>query len=149
MAAIKKYLRNKVWVRIVSRLDPDGECLVWTGTRTKGGYGQLFLKERGGLLYLHRLVFSLLNGPIPEGMVVMHTCDNRACANPAHLRLATQKDNLRDMAKKGRAAFARLTPEAVLRIREDGRSHTQVARAFGVHRDTIRLIRGRKTWVEL
>ena len=52
---------------------------------------------------IHRIAWEAHNAePIPEGMVVMHTCDNRACFNPQHLRLGTQSDNIRDCVSKGR-----------------------------------------------
>ncbi len=71
------------------------------------GYGRF--KIHGVLYSPHRIAYQIANGPIPKcdgyhGHVVMHTCDNRACCNPAHLLLGTQKDNVADMDAKGRGA---------------------------------------------
>jgi hypothetical protein len=86
--------------RIWSRLDRSGRCWLWRGTRTLAGYGQVQICNQR--LYLHRLVYEWVRGEIPEGHVIMHTCDTPACVNPAHLRVGTQSDNMQDAAQKGR-----------------------------------------------
>ena len=77
-------------------------CWGWIGA-TSSGYGRLGRGGRGeGLVYAHRLSWELRNGPIPEGMCVLHRCDNPPCSNPDHLFLGTKADNNRDMSVKGR-----------------------------------------------
>lgn len=76
------------------------ECVLWSRTLNNKGYGKL--SYQGRIWYAHRLAYALNVGPIPSGAKVCHRCDTSACINPAHLFLGTQKDNLQDMARKGR-----------------------------------------------
>jgi hypothetical protein len=68
-----------------------GDCLVWTASKTKGGYGKLTVE--GKLRGAHQYAWERENGPIPAGMEIDHTCFNRPCCNIKHLRLATEKQN--------------------------------------------------------
>lgn len=74
-------------------------CIEWTGATNGHGYGQRSVGNK--LQQVHRLEWAAHHGPIPDGMVVMHTCDNKRCYNIEHLQLGTQFDNLRDAAAKG------------------------------------------------
>lgn len=83
-------------------------CWLWTGARA-GGYGKVYVGGRsGGMVGAHRVAWEVLVGPIPDGLRVLHRCDNPPCvrADPdpalSHLFIGTQSDNLRDMAAKGR-----------------------------------------------
>jgi len=82
---------------------PTG-CHEWTASRTPGGYGQIARRGEGGtrLLLAHRAQWQRLVGPIPNGLIVMHKCDNPPCINIEHLRLGTHQDNMDDMWNKGR-----------------------------------------------
>jgi hypothetical protein len=85
---------------------PDlGNCWVWIGTKNPAGYG---LAPRGyfGTTLIHRIALILSLGRPLEG-IVMHECDNPACARPSHLREATQAENMADAASKGRARGGR------------------------------------------
>lgn len=81
---------------------PNG-CLEWTGRRLRGAHGVI----RGATQneYTHRVAWELANGPIPEGVIVCHHCDNPPCCEPTHLFLGTDADNVADMISKGRAWF--------------------------------------------
>ena len=102
-----------------SKVDKSGglnACWPWTRSCTGTGYGQVNMgKSHGPSLRAHRVAFQLANGAIQDGgkdgnhgVVVLHTCDNRLCCNPKHLRAGTQADNVRDAFAKGRVK----TPQA-------------------------------------
>jgi hypothetical protein len=149
----------RLW-RQVDRRGPD-ECWLWTAKRRIKGYGVINWGGRGSRPILaHRLAWILTNGPIPDGegahgTVVMHTCDNRLCCNPAHLRLGTQGDNVKDMDAKGRRKSApklgskhhnaRLNEAKVRYIRASTKSNAELAREFGVTRQAVRWAR-KKGW---
>jgi len=80
-------------------------CLVWTGATNDKGYGQR--RVDGRVQYVHRLAWEEEHGPIPDGMKVLHHCDNPPCYEVTHLFLGTTADNQADMAAKGRSTKGR------------------------------------------
>jgi hypothetical protein len=78
----------------------DTGCWVWRGYTYVSGYGGYFDGEKRRRA--HRASWELANGPIPDGMLVLHRCDNRPCVNPDHLFLGTDSDNRRDCVAKNR-----------------------------------------------
>ena len=86
------------WLR-VARADPDA-CWIWQGSKRPQGYGQL--SYQGRHTSAHRLAWTLTHGPIPDGLFVLHRCDNPPCVNPAHLFLGTTDDNMHDAFVKHR-----------------------------------------------
>jgi hypothetical protein len=81
---------------------PNG-CWEFNGFRLPNGYGRIYGIERDKVMLAHRLSWTVHMGPIPEGMCVCHTCDNRPCVRPDHLFLGTASDNMQDCSRKGRA----------------------------------------------
>lgn len=108
------------------------QCIEWTGARNPAGYGRLRL--RGQQVYAHRVAYEQAYGPIPEGFVVMHSCDNPPCINPDHLSVGTYADNARDMVEKGRA-FQQIpaeTVEVIRRMRSAGALYQEIADRMGI-----------------
>lgn len=91
--------------RLLANVVIEDGCWVYQGSLDAYGYADLRGWLAGGRPHFkgHRVAWELENGPIPEGMVVMHTCDNPACVWVGHLRLGTQQENLADCRAKGRA----------------------------------------------
>ncbi|UOF77959.1 endonuclease [Caudoviricetes sp.] len=86
--------------RFWAKVQVTDTCWLWLASTRGAGYGQFWTGER--LEDAHRYSYRMHKGAIPQGQVVMHSCDNRLCVNPDHLSLGTQKDNLLDMYAKGR-----------------------------------------------
>lgn len=124
------------------------ECIEWLGHVQTAGYGQF--KRNGREILAHRDAYEKAHGPIPPGVLVLHSCDNRKCINPDHLRLGTAKDNFGDMIKRSRYRHHRqgrkLNPESVKELRslrEGGATLTELATRFGIsNRQASRIARG-------
>lgn len=122
----------------------------------KDGYSRIRPYKRGPRIRTHRWVYEQTYGPIPEDMVIMHTCDEPSCCNPKHLRLGTPANNNEDMRQKNRSmrgtrnVHHKLVEEEVYDIRRrydaGSESLSALGRAYGVSHTAIRYIGRRKTW---
>lgn len=81
------------------------QCWPWQGTMGSRHRDRGYFSIDGKKYIVHRLVWELFNGPIPEGLVVRHKCDNSICCNPNHMELGTQSDNERDKYRRDRAGL--------------------------------------------
>lgn len=101
--------------RFFSKVNKTDNCWEWTASLIGCGYGNF--KYKGKRYAAHRFSWELVNGKIPDGLLVCHKCDNRKCVNPEHLFLGTQKDNMQDCLRKGRLvlSFNRIPKNRVLK----------------------------------
>lgn len=133
------------------------ECWPWAGAIDTRGYGHL--RWSGATTRAHRLAYRLSHGEIPNGeghhgTVILHTCDNRRCCNPAHLIAGTQAANIADMVAKGRASEkageqngrAVLTPAQVSAIRNDPRGTRTICKDYPVSRSAVQRIKTGRAW---
>jgi hypothetical protein len=128
----------------------DNECWEWTRARDENGYGRISIGGRqGGMVLAHRHSYELANGPIPDGLDVLHSCDNPPCVNPGHLRAGTAKDNMEDVSIRERSNTRKLTAADVASIKaayRGGATQLDLARKFGVCSSNVSYICRGVTW---
>lgn len=106
-------LEDRLWGRVAIG-EPD-ECWEWQGYRMPSGHGQIAKGNGQPVTTTHRVAWESANGrPVPEGLLVRHTCDNPPCCNPAHLLVGTDADNRRDAMERGRLPKSETHPSTVL-----------------------------------
>ena len=145
---------NNFWEK-VKKTD---NCWLWMGSRfttrnkeSENAYGNIRLNHKN--YKTHRIAWELYNGPIPHGLLVLHSCDNPPCVNPSHLWLGTAKDNAIDRANKSRGQFgtkvynSKLNEGKVISILElyfNRKPRKEIANTFKVSKGTIQgIIEGR------
>jgi len=154
--------------RFWAKVEKTDNCWLWTGSKRNKGYGAFVYADKNGKVVqgrAHRFSYEIHVGEIPEGLFVLHKCDNPGCVNPDHLFVGTNQDNVTDMVSKGRHVRggtykkgnyksgeshhnAKLTWELVGRIREDKptMSYSQLSIKYKIAIGHLHRIITRKAW---
>lgn len=110
MARAKISTADRFWAKVytdgptLAHVAHLGQCWIWTAGRDKDGYGKIRdINNRD--LRAHRVSWEIHNGPIPDGLCVLHHCDNPACVRPDHLKLGSHADNVADKVARHRSPF--------------------------------------------
>lgn len=133
---------------------PNGDCWEWQAGRLESGYGRITIGKHGEEK-AHRLSYRLNCEEIPDGLWVLHDCDNPPCCNPDHLFLGTSDDNVADMVAKRRHRFgvrhhkAKLSDDEVRAIRSDPRMQIDIADEYGVTQGLIGMIKRGEIWTHV
>ncbi len=144
--------KERFWSKVDIR--SEEECWEWKDALNSKGYGHLSIGGRSGKDILsHRIAKTLSMGTeIPDGLLVMHVCDNPPCCNPGHLDLGTNQDNLTDMVNKGRAATsfgnAKIDWDVVDTIRQSSLTGKELSEQLNIPKSSISEIKNHKTWKE-
>lgn len=138
---------------------PNGDCWEWQGRRSEDTYGVVSWKERsnkkGHIVFCHRLAYEIVVGTIPEGLYLMHSCDNPPCCNPAHLSPGTKGDNNRDAKAKGRNSHGSKHPstklteeqvEEILLMQLIGFTHVDISKKYPISVDASYGIKSGRNW---
>ncbi len=147
--------------QLLQNIPANDACMEWPRFINPRGYGVIHNATTTKSEYVHRLAWEIANGPIPDGLCVLHNCptgDNSKCFRPSHLFLGTRPDNVEDCINKGRFReppkgelnpSVKLTAAQVLeirRLRADGIPMKIVASRFNVSVVLIAKITARKVW---
>ena len=155
--------RKKVAKRILKKsvVDEKTGCRNWSGY-TRDGYGHIHIKHH--FVTVHRVAYEVFVGPIPEGKILMHRCDNPSCIEPDHLKIGTRGENNKDRSLKNRTAkqfgssngMAKLKEDDVIEIKEfmfpylNSNLYSEMknlaAYTFGVTSSNIHNIMKGKSW---
>jgi hypothetical protein len=150
-------LAERFWSHVA--IGASDECWEWQASRSCYGYGQFEINDHN--YPASRVAWILTNGPVPDGLDILHSCNNPPCCNPAHLRPGTVSDNMQDSIRAGthyRFTYkrgsehhnAKLTENDVRQIRilfaKGNVTKVQLGRDFGVTPENIAFIVNRKHW---
>jgi hypothetical protein len=152
----RKPAEERFWDKVNKNTGTD--CWHFTGSIAYNGYGQF--KFNGKIIKAHRFSYELNKGPIPDGMCILHACDNRLCVNPDHLSIGTQRDNVYDMINKNRKAIQKGSLNGMSKLTEDqvklikrriasGEKQVNLAKEYGVNKSQITEIKIGRTWAHV
>jgi hypothetical protein len=155
---MKKTLEERFWPKV----QKTDTCWLWTGGNLSDGYGRIYtyFRDKKPVLELaHRVAWQLTNGPIPEGIDVLHRCDNPSCVRPDHLFLGTLLDNAVDRENKGRGGGKKIQGEnhykvelsqkdvrSIVDLLASGNGVREISRQFGINSGTITCIKNGRSW---
>lgn len=133
--------------------EPNSGCWLWVGGVGEKGHGRFNIGNRTQV-QAHRFSWEIHKGDVPEGLWVLHHCDNPPCVNPDHLFLGTCQDNHDDMIDKGRKIVpigsahpkTQLTEADVLKIRADTRPLHIIGAEYGFDKQHVWKIKKRWYW---
>ena len=161
MVSTKELLQGNYIERFWSKVKKGDFCWNWTSSVSRGGYGK-FSVSRSKWVEAHRISYLIKHGSIPDGLCVLHKCDNKMCVRPDHLFLGTYNDNVQDCIVKGRARRGKLIPmlgedhvnskltnkgvRLMRKMRKAGVLLKEIANEFGCCEAQVSLIVRRKAW---
>jgi hypothetical protein len=133
------------------RLSETG-CWIWTAkAKDSGGYGLFYLDYKNKKA--HRVSYELFKGPIPDGMHILHSCDNPACVNPDHLRAGTVKENMQDREARGRRdvrgeqiGTSKLTEKEAMFVKITDAPIKLLSEVFGISEGYLYRVRNGQSW---
>lgn len=125
---------ERFWSKTIP--EPNSGCWLWTAATTPRGYGVFHAGQGRGASRAHRIAYELTMGPVPDGLLVLHRCDNPSCVNPDHLYVGTHRDNADDREARSRSQigdrhYTRRAPHLAPRGATHGRATTPERTARG------------------
>ncbi len=154
-------MADRFWAKV--ERGSSAQCWEWQSTRSNKGYGKF--EFNGRQIGSHRVAWAISQGispdDIPEGVMILHNCDNRLCCNPSHIFSGSHADNMADMAAKGRGKgkppihkgerhhAVKLSEDQVRMVRSSPLSAPKLAPLLGVSEWAIYDIRSNRTWRDL
>lgn len=160
-------VEERFWEKVNREGKSEDDCWEWNAclnninTKNDVGYGSFKDPNKGKNVFAHRYSYELHKGPIPEGLLVMHQCNNPPCVNPKHLKVGTQYENIKYAASLGRMpggpgqpagekhAMAKLTVDDIREIRRlnnIGITGRDIAKKFDISPPTVCNIVKKKSW---
>jgi hypothetical protein len=140
---------ERFWSRVdkTPGLGPKGDCWEWRGSVNRGGYGKVYINNKH--MTAHRVAYLFTHGVEPSALG-RHSCDNRICANPSHIKNGTYQDNADDMKERGRSLFGAKNPAAILddqwvrQIRtlvRGGVPNGEISRILGIPKSNVKSVK--------
>jgi hypothetical protein len=145
---MSRYRAKPTAVETVRRLRKNGDCLEWDGGKDGKGYGSIHVGQNR-YQRVHRYLYQLLVGPLSQGDLLLHSCDNKLCCNIDHLREGTNAENMRDKADRSAIRSRKLDRDKLLslrRLRDEGRSYRSIGQALNLSHEAVRKAYMKRTY---